>query len=132
MKNRKGFYLCVLGLCVTAVPLFTDGGRICGVLGPALVLFGVLWNGLRQSKAKDERKPLSKMKVIQLCCLAASAGNSDLRLSAIGPGDAADESAADFHGADDDRGLPSGNDERDSGRRDLTRCPQAGSPYSLL
>lgn len=71
MKN-KGFYFCVLGLCVTAVPLFTDGGRICGVLGPALVLFGVLWNGLRQSNAKGERKPLSKMKVIQLCCLAAS------------------------------------------------------------
>ena len=64
MKNRKGFYLCVLGLCVTAVPLFTDGGRICGVLGPTLVLFGVLWNGLRQSKAKDERKPLSKPSIV--------------------------------------------------------------------
>lgn len=72
MKNKKGFYLCVLGLCVTAVPLFMDGGRICGVLGPALVLFGVLWNGLGQTKAKGARKPISKMKVIQLCCLAAS------------------------------------------------------------
>ena len=67
-KKHKGFYLCALGLCVTAVPLFTDGGGICGVLGPALVLSGVLWNGLGQPKAKSERKPLSKMKVIQLCC----------------------------------------------------------------
>lgn len=56
------------------------------------------------------------------------AGNGDLCLSAIGPGDATDESAADFHGADDDRGLPSGNDERGSGRRDLTRYPQAVFP----
>ncbi len=72
MKKKKGFFLCVLGLCVTAVPLFMDGGGICGVLGPALVLSGVLWNGLGQPKAKSERKPLSKMKVIQLCCLAAS------------------------------------------------------------
>ena len=63
IKKHKGFYLCALGLCVTAVPLFTDGGKVYSVLGPALVLLGVLSNGLGQSKAGSE---------IQLCCLAAS------------------------------------------------------------
>ena len=72
IKKHKGFYLCALGLCVTAVPLFTDGGKAYSVLGPALVLLGVLSSGLGQSKAGSERKPVSKMKVIQLCCLAAS------------------------------------------------------------
>ena len=32
MKKKKGFFLCGLGLCVTAVPLFMDGGGICGAV----------------------------------------------------------------------------------------------------
>ena len=72
MNKHKGFYLCALGLCDTAVPLFTDGGKVYSVLGPAPVLLGVLSNGLGQSKAGGGRKPVSKMKIIQLVCLAAS------------------------------------------------------------
>ena len=59
MNKHKGFYLCALGLCVTAVPLFTDGGKVYSVLGPAPVLLGVLSNGLGQSKAGSGRKPVS-------------------------------------------------------------------------
>ena len=72
MKKHKGFYLGVLGLFITAVPLFTDGGKVYSVLGPVLVLFGVLSNGLGRSKAGSERKPISRMNIIQLGCLTAS------------------------------------------------------------
>ena len=42
MKNRKGFYLCVLGLCVTAVPLF----------GP--VRRAVEWAAAIESKGREK------------------------------------------------------------------------------
>ena len=72
MKKRRGFFLCVLGLLISASPLFMEGGKVYSILGIALVIFGVVANGLDQSRTRKEKKPLDKVKIIQLCCLTAS------------------------------------------------------------
>ena len=65
MKKRRGFFLCVLGLLISAIPLFMEGGKVYSILGIALVIFGVVANGLDQSRTRKEKSITIKLAVKQ-------------------------------------------------------------------